>query len=246
MKKYKRWIAIALVFMLCLSLCGCQKLEDMRAVHATWQEDGTILWNGNVYRQIEDVPDTLQFYVEQEVLVTESDVPVLLSDILGTGFTVDKDGVLMHNWSWKGDETWFCREDKYEEMATYFQMEVEMDTYFYTYWPEENGRSKETHYYLSDEEKNAIDTLLNELDFDEPEDDFFNTFEMTEFCVTLGRCDGKHLFAEHYVVEIVSKQEGYYLFSDGLLARVPDSYYSLFEKIVADYFEWEVLPYLSE
>ncbi len=246
MKKCKRWIAMALVSVLCLSLCGCQKLDDMRAVHAVWQEDGTILWNGDVYRQLEDVPESLQFYNDQTVMVTEPDVPVLLSDLLGDGFTVDENGVLMHNWHWDGGETWFCREDKYEEMAAYFRLEVELDTYFYAYWPEKNGQAKETYYYLSDEEKDAIDTLLNTLDFDEVGDFFDYPFERTEFGVALGRCDGKHLFAEHYVVEIVSKQEGYYLFSGGMLASVPTPYNALFEQIVAEYYEWEVLPYLSK
>lgn len=246
MKKCKRWIVMALASVLCLSLCGCQKLDDMRAVHAVWQEDGSILWNGDVYRQLEDVPESLQFYVDQTVMVTESDVPVLLSDLLGDSFTVDDSGVLMHNWHWNGGETWFCREDKYEEMAEYFRLEVELDTYFYAYWPEKNGDVKQQHYYLSEEEKAVIDTLLNEADFTDPGNILYGPFEETEFMVVLGRCDGKHLFAEHYVVEIVSKQEGYYLFSGGLLAPVPTSYNALFEQIVANYYEWEVLPYLSK
>ena len=246
MKRYKRWIAALLVSLLCLSLCGCQKLEDMRAAHAVWREDGCILWNGAVYRQLKDVPENLQFYVEQTVVVTEADVPVLLSDALGTGFTVDGDGVLMHNWHWDGGETWFCREDKYEEFVAYFRSEVELDTYFYTYWPVKNGEAKEEHYYLSEEEEAVIDTLLNEADFGDPGNVLYGPFEETEFMVVLGRCDGKHLFAEQYVVEIVSKQEGYYLFADDMLAPVPASYKTLFDRIVADYYEWEVLPYLSE
>ena len=50
MKTRKRWIALLAALMMCLSLCGCQELDDMRATHAFWQEDGSILWNGNVSR----------------------------------------------------------------------------------------------------------------------------------------------------------------------------------------------------
>lgn len=246
MKKWKRWIAILLMSVMCLSLCGCQSLEDMRAAHAFWQEDGSIRWNGNVYRRLDDVPDSFQLYTEHTVCVTEADVPVLLSDWLGDEFTADEEGVMLHSWYWEGEETYFCREDKFEEMATYFQQDIELDTYFYTYWPVKDGKAETAYYYLSDEEKYVINELFNVSDFNEVEDDFYNSFEEGDFSVVLGRCDGKHLFAEHYALEIVFMQGEYYLFADGLMAVVPSTYNAVFEEIVADYYEWEVLPYSTK
>jgi hypothetical protein len=77
MKKSKRWIALLLALLLCTSLCGCRELEDMRATHAVWQEDGTILWDGVVYRELQNVPEEYQHYVNGTIFVTETDVPVL-------------------------------------------------------------------------------------------------------------------------------------------------------------------------
>jgi hypothetical protein len=59
MKNSKRWIALLLALLLCASLCGCTELETMRANHAVWQEDGSILWDGVVYRELANVPDEL-------------------------------------------------------------------------------------------------------------------------------------------------------------------------------------------
>ena len=76
--------------------------------------------------------------------------------------------------------------------------------------------------------------------------EFFSSFEADEFCVTLGQCDEKHLLFEHYVVEIVSKREGFYLFLDGRLATVPAEYNDVFRNIVAEFYENEVAPYIAE
>ena len=94
----------------------------------------------------------------------------------------------------------------------------------------------------------AVDMLLNGSEFVVlyDQDEFFGSFEDDEFCVTLGRCDEKFLFVEHYVVEIVSKREGFYLFLDGRLATVPAEYNDVFRNIVADFYENEVAPYISE
>lgn len=253
MKKSKRWIALLLALLLCASLCGCQELEDMRANHAVWQEDGTILWDGVVYRELADVPEEYQHVVDGMIFVTEADVPVLLSEEFGTNWTVDTDRGLLHSWNHNGQETFFCREDRYEEMAEYFQKyfdkELVMDTYFYTSWPvKHEQQAEEETYFLSDSEKAAVDMLLNGSEFVvlKDQDEFFGSFEDDEFCVTLGRCDEKFLFVEHYVVEIVSKREGYYLFLDGRLATVPAEYNDVFRNIVADFYENEVAPYISE
>ena len=184
--------------------------------------------------------------------VTEADVPVLLSQEFGTNWTVDTERGLLHNWSYSGQETFFCREDRYEEMAEYFQEYLDkgsvLDTYFYHSWPVSHGQQTEETYYLSDSEAAAVNTLLNGLDFVilKDQDEFFSSFEADEFCVTLSRCDEKHLFVEHYVVEIVSKHEGFYLFLDGRLAAVPTEYNDVFRNIVAAFYENEVAPYITD
>ena len=252
MNKGKRRIALLLALILCLPLCGCVDLENMRANHAVWQEDGTILWDGVVYRELADVPEEYQHYVHGTIFVTEADVPVLLSEEFGTNWTVDTERGLLHSWNHSGQETFFCREDRYEELAEYFQKyfdkELVMDTYFYHSWPVSHGQQTEETYYLSDSEKTAVNTLLNGSEFVILKDqvEFFSSFEADEFCVTLGCCDEKHLFAEHYMVEIVSKREGFYLFLDGRLATVPAEYNDVFRNIVADFYENEVAPYISE
>ena len=241
MKKCKRWIAVVLVVMLCLPLCGCQSnLEDMRAAHAVWQEDGSILWNGNVYRELPNVPEGLEYYYGETIYVTEADVPVLLSEMFGQNFTVDSDGVLIHSWYWKGDEAYFCREDEYTEILEYLLQEVKLDTYFYTYWDQSSDNWLEKYYYLTDEQREWIEDLTATLTFTLMDEDFYLDFEHDEYSVVLGKCDEKHLFSEYHVLEIVYKQGKFYLAMEGTVAEVPTEQYSAIRGIVKTFYKAEI------
>lgn len=127
MKQYKRWLAAFVAFLLCISLSGCAKLDELRARHAVWQEDGTILWNDAVYKVLPDVLEAeanistrLQ---DTPIHVTESDVPLLLSSQFYDYFESDPEGVFLRGYmtefegKYFGNYKLFCREDRYEEVA---------------------------------------------------------------------------------------------------------------------------------
>ena len=83
MKRVKRILAGLILAVLALSLCSCKKLDEMKRLHAVWNnEDHTeILWNGSVYRKLPEVVSERMY--GENVLVTDADVPVLLSEIYG-------------------------------------------------------------------------------------------------------------------------------------------------------------------
>ncbi len=83
MKRVKRILAGLIIAALALSLCSCKKLDEMKRLHAVWNnEDHTeILWNGSVYRKLPEVVSERMY--GENVLITDADVPVLLSDIYG-------------------------------------------------------------------------------------------------------------------------------------------------------------------
>lgn len=243
MKKAKRWTALLLMVLMCLSLCGCQNLEDMRAAHAFWQEDGSIKWNGNVYLPLTGVPEGFLFFYEQTVHVTEPDVPVLLSDTLGESFTVDEKGVILHSWNWDGAETYFCREDKYDYIMEYLQEDIGLTTYYYSYWPDYDA--DEEYYYLSETQGNTIDRLMVTLDFAVMDEEFYYSFEAEDFSVTLGKCDEEHLFSDVHILEIAQKGGQFYLITpDEYIAEVPAEYGDIMKIIVSVYYNAEVKPYL--
>lgn len=245
MKRMKRIATLLVTLLMCLSLCGCQALEDMRAAHAVWQEDGSLKWNGNVYRLLENVPDELQFYSGDTVWVTDADVPVLLSEVYGVAFDVDIEGVLMCAWDWEEtSKTYYCREDQYDDLVAYLQQSVEMDMYFYSYW--DYTVDGYADYYLTSEQQSIIDDLLATSSFTVVMDKDFYYYDLAgEYCLTLNKCDEKHLFSEYYVLEIVWKDGRFYLVTpDNCIGEVPTEYYDVMNEIAKAYYEAEVEPYL--
>lgn len=243
MKKCKRWLAIVFVSLLCLSLCGCQELDDMRASHAVWQEDGTILWNGNVYRLLENAPDELQVYGGSTVYVTEVDVPVLLSPEFGEYFTSSKDGVLLRGYNVYdvGGRYIYCREDRYEEIVAYLEAtteEKEMSQYFYCYWSFETNEQE--YYYFTPDQKAVMDDLMATLVFEPVPIDFYGSADLDMFSVQVGKCDEKRLFVDDYALEIIFRNSRYYLTDaneGGYIAQVPEDYNKVMDDIVRLYYE---------
>lgn len=243
MKKWKRAIAFALAMVLCLSLCGCSELENMRAAHAFWQEDGTILWEGNVYRKLDDVPEYASVVISNfDVYVTEPDVPVLLSDLMGEPYSVSQDKVLLCSWDWDG-RAYYCREDKYEEIQQSLENGFEIDTYYYEYYTvDDDDNYGYDYYYLSELETNTIRRILVSV-MPLPYDDY-SKYVAHE--IYLSGCDASHQFSEEYLLDIWITEDGYYLLKDELVYTVPIEYYDIFEGIVKAYMEgmgyWEDTP----
>lgn len=242
MKKAKRLIAFFFTMLLCLSLCGCQDLEEMRAAHAFWQEDGSIKWNGDIYLPLEGVPEELDFTYASSIKVTEEDVPVLLSEMLGDTLSVNITGVLLHNWGCD-EEVYFCREDAYDAMMAYLKQGIEMDTYYYTYWEDYNDDNEE-YYYLTEEQGRVIDELMSTLSFEELDDEFYSSLDVDEYTVSLGRCDENHWFTETYVLEIAWQNGAFHLIDDdNQIGRVPAEYNATMRSIVKAYYKAEIAPH---
>ena len=81
MKQVKRIVALLLCVALCLPLCSCKELDDMRARQAFLQEDGTLLMNGHVYKELPAFNRELMLDEDGNwISVILPSVPVLLSE----------------------------------------------------------------------------------------------------------------------------------------------------------------------
>lgn len=244
MKKAKRIVALLLTVIMCLSLCGCQNLEDMRAAHAFWQEDGSIKWNGNVYLPLKDVPKEMRFAHGSSVCVTEKDVPVLLSGIFGDTFNADPSGVLLCTMYYGEDEAYYCREDQYAYILEYLQQGVELNVLFYTYWKDYDADNPAL-YYLTEEQQKTIGDLLNTVQFAAVGSDFYESFDVDEYSLSLSVCDEKHWFIKESVLEIAWKDDKFYLVSpEQTIGEVPTEDYDVLRSIVRAYYKAEIEPYL--
>ena len=245
MKTSKRWIALFVALMLCLSLCGCQELDDMRATHAFWQEDGSILWNGNVYRQLggDGTSYDLDFVYGNVIInVTTKDVPVLLSGMFGESFDVSADGTLLEAYNWQTGYIMYCREDVYAETEEYLKNGFELATYYYTYLDEDYNSY---NYYLTEYQTNTINDILASVmpaPYTEYEDE-----EIWDSLILHG-CDKSHRFSQNYLLDLWMTESGYFLATDEDMYPVPGAFEPIFNDIVKAYVgmmeEWNPPSYV--
>ncbi len=114
MKKEIRVFSVVLSLLLCFGLCGCTALDEMRAAQCFRDEGGNILYQDHLYKPLPNdlsVDDFVpEFSYDEYLMVTERDVPVLLSGIMGEVFSVSKDRLFL-----EGDpQEYYCRTDVYD------------------------------------------------------------------------------------------------------------------------------------
>lgn len=196
MKRYKHWVAAVTALLLCLSMSGCARLDEMRARHAVWQEDGTILWNNAVYKPLPTIKDAdinLSRLDDTPLHVTEADVPVLLSNEFYDYFECDKEGVFLRGYieekndKYYGEYKMFCREDRYEEVAAEFANGFVSKGLCYDYFDTQLGAQQTV--YLTVEQEYAISYILDTAEWYYEEDVIYMGYE-----VELHRCDAFDLY----------------------------------------------------
>ena len=178
MKTVKRATACLLVVLLCLSLCSCSFLDEMRAAQAIIREDGTILWNHAEYRplpiQDEMVWEKYPLTDDDDVytvFVTDEDVPVLLieefSDHGGMSYN---NHTILYLYTWHdGSEVspYYCLSSQYGKITKELkQLQEQVDTttfYYYQYYDCIGGMQTEDclYYDLTEEETACVDKVLS-------------------------------------------------------------------------------------
>ena len=116
MKKYIKLIsAVLLTVVICGGLCSCKQLDEMRDNRAIYgKTEETLYFRKAEYKLLPQCDD---LYIEDENLgyVTEKDVPILLSDMIGKPVFFDDKALFITAERYPyGSEVW-CRADIYEE-----------------------------------------------------------------------------------------------------------------------------------
>lgn len=148
MKKFIRTaILVFALTVFCFSLSGCHALDTARNAQAFLNDDGTISYDGKIYKPLpagseyaELTYSLISSYIENNtVYITEKDVPVLLSGIVGTSAHIDKDKkIICANYviDNSSDSRNYCREDIYDNFVeeiknpNYTKYSMQLDTSF--------------------------------------------------------------------------------------------------------------------
>ena len=158
---WKRLLAAALCLFLLIPLAGCDALDEMRKDQAFIQDDGTILWNGNVYKLL---PENKYFQPmitgERSLSLTEKDVPVLLSGTFAlTYMGIDEAETLIHVY---GEQPYYCRADQYDALSARLSepFAVEELCFQYGYYDYEEDKYIEGFHTLTSAQAQAVEEVL--------------------------------------------------------------------------------------
>lgn len=155
-KMKKKILFLLVVLSFTFSLCGCT-MESVRSTHAVWNQQGNITWKGSEYVLLVPVDQefTPLLNMDENLYVTEEDVPTLLQYTMGTymnksldeKFLVDTDYI-------------YCRSDCYDEMVTVLEQGSEMNGYCYEYW-DDNGNFQ--YYQLDSKQTDILNSIFDEI-----------------------------------------------------------------------------------
>ena len=212
MKKKFRFIAMLAIMALILStLSGCMSLDDLRKDHAVYNDKQSIVYNDVEYKQIANQNGYLKPHVSDtlsNIYVTEADVPVLLSQTIGSHFWVSDDGrfLIADDYTYS---TIYCRTDCYDEIFARVTAKFVPTGYCYAYdkYNKEDYNHTEGLYHLTDKQTAVIRKVLTTVTAEEysflPQLDFNNVVE-------LEACSDDMLF-RNYVMDIYQLSVGYCL-----------------------------------
>ncbi len=227
MKRRMRILALVLaVFCLCATLSGCKYLDNMRANHAKWIDVQTILWNDTEYKLLPKSDELRPIYDNYDnIYVTETDVPVLLSRLMGEWMEPCNEGLLL-----KGDNI-YCRADKYDEIVKRIQEGFVPDGCYYPYVDYESEYWDTLYYELKTDELEAVENVLATVQGEVLPEIAYPTYD---YLIELELCTKDLLFSQHYV-DIFVINDSYYLVDyvedDMVMYEVPDDMNDIFGKI---------------
>ncbi len=136
MKKTIRFISLFLVIVICLSLCGCVSLDELRASSGIITDDGIIkLYDGTEYKKLDNFDGlSPNFGGYDYVEIVTEEVPVLLvssysKDMLSKSI----DGKILVQYTDDADEVWYCRSDIYDYVVERIENGYSTNNYCYYY-----------------------------------------------------------------------------------------------------------------
>lgn len=232
----KRLLCLLLVLLLCVSASGCKELDRARTYHAILNADGSLSLNGQTYLALpycEEFTPPMGIQIER-VVVTESDVPVLVKDFFfETVMNRSEDGRFLEE-----NGAYYCLKEDYESISSRIEEGFQPTDMRYAYSVYKEGDWIRMSYTLTEEQKN---TVLRVLATVEPRKSAENNAEhyvqleetgkdgwFGRFFCGLGKVGGQYMLYTGDTVEPMF-----------VIYDVPTELNGIFREIMADYLRAE-------
>lgn len=231
MKKTKTILILLTLFALCLSLCGCNALDNLRQSRASLTEDGAIRFqDGTEYKLL---PECEEFYPDFEdsetVHVAEEDVPLLLLSILGSSAEKSKDGRFVKAYL-RNASGIYCRSDLYEELSKRIEQGFTPEVYCYSYYdPQAGDYGGYRLYELTSGQIRAVNQVYTT---QEPEKLPAVARLDYNYRADLYMYTADHLFRKDMMDVCVMNGEYFLVTNDNSIYTVPEELFPIFERIM--------------
>ena len=258
----KRWCRMVAAVMTCVLLCtmlsGCSVIDNLRASTATQVDADTLSWNGATYKRLDENLSSKAWLYDvdynRSVYINTDNIPILLMPFLCTEYNPTGNDVFLRYYTYNGfssmeyvdgyEMSYYCREDRYDEVVRQLLEGLELTVYQYEYFDYDDN---EIHtYYFTEEERAAF------LDVVSPMNRWNGMLYGSDWTTTVYACTEDGLHGPMY--EILQDDGAYYVayypqedyyadydvydeYTEDYVTeyyRVPREYYELFRKILAD------------
>lgn len=147
MKKIVRILGLLILIVVCISLCGCHNVDDLRAMRAAITAEGNIrLADGKEYKALPTCEELRPIFDNNTyIYVVEEDVPLLLMEMFGDYASLSDDGCFVwSNHSNTGKAVYYCRTDLYDDILSRINQGFMPETYGYWHYDEISDRVFQT------------------------------------------------------------------------------------------------------
>jgi len=153
-KQIKKIVSLALLIILCLSLCSCRALDDMRKFRAVYLDEARtkISYNDETFILVENWNEKFETNIEEFISVSDKEVPLLLT----TFFSEDAHLFANKRIICVDYTGFYCREDVYEYVENV--TEKNLTHYCYNYYDFESGAYDSC--FLDEDRVKAIEDVL--------------------------------------------------------------------------------------
>ena len=152
MKKFvKNLTLFLLIALMLLTLASCKELDDMKSRQGFITEDESEIRLGEAVYYLLPGCEALKPAYTDSINVTASDVPVLLSAIIGYGYDLSSDGIFLER-----SGTVYCRSDYFEKVKNSIETGYSMTSYCFLKSEYKNGMYEQNYKVIAP----AVGTIL--------------------------------------------------------------------------------------